>query len=179
MRRVRADFNEYVRHVHLFHHVLVNFFDDLLVEQMQAILRHEVTEDDVMPDFVFVLMSFNPDLLGTYKAMCAAGLLVRGRTLRVERIDAKLGDYKITHEVLHGIRRAALIICDVSEERPNVYYELGYARGLGKTVITCAKHGTPLPFDVKDFRTIFYADPIDLQEKLVAEFAVAINGGEK
>ncbi len=179
MRRNLADFNEYVRHIYLFRHVLINFFDDLLLDQMQAILQYEITDDDILPDFVFVLMSFNPDFTSVYKAMCAAGMLVKGRTLRVERIDAKLGDYKITNEVLRSIRRSALILCEVSEERPNVYYELGYARGLGKTVIPCARAGTTLPFDVKDFRTIFYSDPIDLQEKLVAEFIAAFNGSEK
>ncbi len=176
MRRSLSDFNEYARHIHLFDHVLVNFFDELLLEQMQAIMQFEMNDDDIMPDFVFVLMSFNPEMLNSYKAMVAAGKLVEGRNLKVERIDARIGDYKITNEVLRGIRRAALIVCDITQERPNVYYELGYARGLGKTVITCAKSGTNLHFDIKDVRTLFYEDPIDLQEKLVAEFNAAFNG---
>jgi hypothetical protein len=28
-------------------------------------------------------------------------------------------------------------VADLSHERPNVYFELGYARELGKTVVTC------------------------------------------
>jgi hypothetical protein len=50
--------------------------------------------------------------------------------------------------------------------RPNVFYELGYADGLGGKVIVTAKKGTELPFDVKDIPTILWESQEDLGEDL-------------
>ena len=47
-----------------------------------------------------------------------------------------------------------------------MYFELGYARGFRKEVITMARKGTDLHFDVKDWTCIFYSDSRDLEEKL-------------
>ncbi|MEO6232389.1 MAG: hypothetical protein ABIP10_19825 [Ferruginibacter sp.] len=55
---------------------------------------------------------------------------------------------------------------DLSEERPNVYYELGLAQGLHKPVIITAKKGTALPFDVADIPIILWEGQKELKEKL-------------
>jgi hypothetical protein len=49
-----------------------------------------------------------------------------------------------------------------------VFYELGYADGLGGKVIITAKKGTKLPFDVKDIPTIFWKSQEQLGEDLQA-----------
>ena len=54
----------------------------------------------------------------------------------------------------------------MSEWSPNVYYEVGFARALGKDVIMTARKGTQLPFDVGDVPTIFWEDQTDLRESL-------------
>jgi hypothetical protein len=177
MRRLQADFADYCKHIHLFHRVLINYYEpDSLIAQMESILQHELDQRTLnapspIANKVFVLMSFSQAQNKVYRAMKAAGRLVDiPGGLRVERIDSRTGDYKITSEILRSIREAALLVCDLSEERPNVYYELGYARGRGKTVLHCAVSDTKLHFDVREFRTIFYDDPLDLQEKLEIEF---------
>jgi len=57
---------------------------------------------------------------------------------------------RIIPRIIDGIRRAALVIADVSEARPNVYYDVGLAHGMRKEVILTARRGTVLPFDVTD-----------------------------
>lgn len=52
------------------------------------------------------------------------------------------GDYRITDRILASIQRAGLVVVDLTQDRPNVYFELGYARGLGKTVVTIMREGT-------------------------------------
>ena len=47
-----------------------------------------------------------------------------------------------------------------------MFYELGYARALGKTVIQTAYEGTPLPFDVFDVPTLFWDSQTTLERKL-------------
>ena len=173
MQRLQTDFRDYCRHMQLFHHVLINYYEaDSLLDQMESVLKFELPSEETLTPRVFVLMSFNRSLNRVYHAMKTAGRLAGIKDLRVERIDAKRGDYKITSEILRSIRAASLLVCDLTEERPNVYYELGYSRGIKKKVIHCAQKGTELHFDVKDFKTIFYEDPLDLQEQLEAEFRI-------
>ena len=69
------------------------------------------------------------------------------------------------------IQKARLIVADLTHERPNVYFEVGYARGLGKTVITTAREGTNLHFDVKDWTCTFYNDSRVLERHLQERFA--------
>lgn len=175
MTRLQTDFHDYVRHLrwNIFDHVLVNFFEaDSLIEQLQMVLISDLkAQDTVDPNFVFVLMSFRSEMDDIYEVFRAAGELAGRGALRVERVDAQLGDYRITDKVLENIRSAALIVCDLTYERPNVYYELGYARGIGKTVVNCARQGTKLHFDIRDFRTIFYASATQLQRKVTQELA--------
>jgi len=73
---------------------------------------------------------------------------------------------RIVPTVIDSIRRSAFIIADVSEPRPNVYYELGYAQALGKSVITTAYEGTQLPFDIFDVPTLYWDNQRTLAQKL-------------
>ena len=79
-----------------------------------------------------------------------------------------LGDYRITDRIIDMIKRAKFIVADLTYERPNVYFELGYARALGKTVLTTAKQDTEIHFDVKDWTYIPYEDENELESELSA-----------
>ena len=65
------------------------------------------------------------------------------------------------------ISRAYLILADLTHERPNVYFELGYPRGIGKRVITILREGTEVHFDVYDWRHIDYIDSRPLEKTLI------------
>ena len=71
------------------------------------------------------------------------------------------------------ILSSRLVVVDLTHERPNVYFELGYARASGKTVITIARRETQIHFDVKDWTYIPYIDSRtlerDLRERLTNE----------
>ena len=108
-------------------------------------------------DYVFVLMSFvkDPRLDDAYDAI-VRGVKRWNRKASVERVDQIEEDFKITDKVIECIDKAALIIAYLTGEKPNVYYELGYARAKGKRLIHTAMEGTKLHFDVKDYNTIFW-----------------------
>jgi hypothetical protein len=108
-------------------------------------------------DYVFVLMSFikDPRLEDAYDAIIR-GVKRWNPKASVERVDQIEEDFKITDKVIECIDKAVLIIADLTGERPNVYYELGYARAKGKRLIHTAMEGTKLHFDVKDYNTIFW-----------------------
>jgi hypothetical protein len=115
------------------------------------------------PSLVFVIMAFSPDMEPIFEGIKDAGAAVG---LSVKRVKDVQGDYRITDQIVRMIGEARFVVADLSHERPNVYFELGFARGLGKTVITIAREGTPIHFDVKDWTYIPYIDSRILERDL-------------
>lgn len=85
---------------------------------------------------------------------------------RCERLTEENAGDRILPDILDRIERAAFAIVDLTDLRPNVFYELGYAEGRGKKVIITAKAGTALPFDVKDMPTICWGSQRQLRDNL-------------
>lgn len=170
MNRQRNGFNDYIQHMNkgLFDYFLVNYYDDTFLQQIELILEEELNSSSDS-NYVFVIMSFDKKYDDVYEALKFAGKLIKERNLIVERVSEPLGDYIITERIEQCIRRAELIICDVSEKSPNVYYELGYARAKNKTIILTAKEGTELPFDVRQHKTNFYSNTLQLQKIISKE----------
>ncbi len=169
MKRQKNGFIDYIHHMNkgFFDYFLVNYFDDTFLQQMEYILEEELSDlNDA--NYIFVIMSFDKKYDDVYEALKMAGKMVESRTLKIERVSEPFGDYIITERIEESIKKAELIICDLSEKSLNVYYELGYARSKNKTIIMTAKEGTELPFDVRQYNTNFYKDPFHLQ-KIVAE----------
>ncbi len=119
---------------------------------------------------VFVAMSFRdeeePTLVDYFEAMKRA-ITRSNRPLEVTRIDLQEGDYEISQEVMDAIDRADVVIADFTLSPANVYFELGYARGRQKRVIQTARSDTTLEFDVRNWRTLFYRNATELEEKLI------------
>ena len=86
----------------------------------------------ITPTDVFVVMSFSEephlmDAYDTFQRVCKENSFV---AFKVDHhIDPK---QRIVPAIFSSIRRSAFIIADLSEPRPNVYYELGYAQALGR-----------------------------------------------
>jgi hypothetical protein len=131
---------------------------------MPWLQRHNAEPDETDSQLVFVACSFTPQMDPVYHAIALAAQAVG---LRAERVKDVPGDYRITGQILTMIRRARLVIADLTDERPNVYFELGYARGLGKTVITILRSGTTAHFDVRDWTYLEYFDSRPLEEDLI------------
>jgi hypothetical protein len=128
-----------------------------------------LAERMITPTEVFVIMSFAEkghlkDAYNTFKRVCDANGF---RAFKVDQhFDAR---QRIVPSIISSIRRSAFIIADLTEPRPNVYYELGYAQALGKDILTTAQEGTPLPFDVFDIPTHFWDSQDTLERRLQLE----------
>jgi hypothetical protein len=115
---------------------------------------------------VFIIMSFaeKDHLLDAYDTFCQVCEMNQFHGFKVDdHIDS---NQRVMPTILDSIRHSAFIIADVSEPRPNVYYELGYAQGIGKSVITTAYAGTQLPFDIFDVPTLYWNNQRTLRDEL-------------
>lgn len=170
MKRQKEGYNDYLRHIgkHIFDYTLINYFDDTFIQQLDFVLDEELKHSQDK-NYIFVIMSFDSKYDDVYESIKLAGQIVSNNKLRIERVSEPKGDYIITERIERSIKKAGLIICDVSEKSPNVYYELGYARARNKTIIMTAKDNTELPFDVRQYRTNFYSSPTKLQKIIVEE----------
>jgi hypothetical protein len=86
--------------------------------------------------------------------------------ISVERADDVLKSVEIIAYVRERIQSCDLLIADTSESNPNVFYELGYADGLGKPVVLIAEKETATPFDVRGRRHLLYDGIRDLEARL-------------
>jgi hypothetical protein len=104
---------------------------------------------------VFAAMPFSREYDDTYFiAMSHAAEQVGAECKRVDRKEFS-GD--IVEEIKRLIRSSAAVIVDLSEAKPNVLYEAGYAHALRKPVVhICSTPLSKLPFDVRNWNTIAY-----------------------
>ena len=81
------------------------------------------------------------------------------------------------NEIANAIRRAEFIICDLTHERPNVYYELGFAHGVGNgpdRILLIASSQARLHFDVGLFQIRRYHSAAELREILSLQLPAMI-----
>jgi hypothetical protein len=120
-------------------------------------------ENMVIPNTVFIVMPFKEEfdeLYKVYKTVCNDFGFDAVRTDKVYSLE------KILPRILNGIRRSAFVIADVTETSPNVFYEIGFAEGLGRPIIATAKEGTKLPFDIADTPVTFWNNLDEFKERL-------------
>lgn len=133
----------------------------------------EVTEKRNEPEvtytiqkgYVFVAMPIGPsglfdDVLDSIKEVCDRC------DLTAERVDEAQVNERITDRILESIQKAEFVVVDLTESRPNVFYEAGYAQGIGKVPVYVARTGTQLEFDLKDYPVIFFESYRELKIKL-------------
>ncbi len=128
------------------------------------------TEDEIKKDTAFVLMAMDPniyelvDVYHTIKDVCASFGINAYRADEIEHQD------RITDLILSEIKSCEFLIADLSYERPNVYYEIGYAHALDKRPILYRRTGTRLHFDLSVHNVPEYKNVTELKELLIKRF---------
>lgn len=124
------------------------------------------TSARIRPNTAFIMMSMDKarpelvDVLDTIKKAFARFDISAVRADDIEHEDL------ITQKILNEIATAEFLFADLSDGRPNVYYEVGYAHALTRRVILFRRAGTGLHFDLAAHNCPEYANMKDLREKL-------------
>jgi hypothetical protein len=100
-------------------------------------------------------------------------LIESSRVFKAVRSEALRGD--ILRQIITDLVTTPLVVADLTDANPNVYWELGVRQSFKHSTITIAEHGTKLPFDLTTKGTLFYypSDYIKM-EKFKDQFLAAI-----
>lgn len=137
------------------------------------------TENEDKKDTAFVLMAMDPniyeleDVYHTIKDVCASFGINAYRADEIEHQD------RITDMILSEIESCEFLIADLSYERPNVYYEIGYAHALDKRPILYRRTGTRLHFDLAVHNVPEYKNVTELKELLNKRFEAILGRAAK
>lgn len=115
----------------------------------------------------FVAMSFDPRLDAAYRDGIVPAL-ESDCGYRAVRVDREPHNENITDRIIAGIRSAQFLVADFTGHRQGVYYEAGFAQGLGRPVIrTCHENDfEKLHFDTRQFLHLKWKTPVDLRTRL-------------
>jgi len=126
------------------------------------------------PDRCFIAMAFQAGLAEAYTIGIKPAVEECGfRAIRIDELSTNEG---ITDRILAEIRRAHFVVADFTLQRGGVYFEAGFARGLGREVIWCCRADDlcNVHFDVKHFGHVVWEGPDELREKLTASIRANI-----
>lgn len=63
---------------------------------------------------------------------------------------------EIPLQIVRHLRKDPMVVADLTDGNPNVFYELGRRHETGKPVVMLIKNGQKIPFDLTVHRVIFY-----------------------
>jgi len=103
---------------------------------------------------VFVVMAFKPALRPIYDDHILK--VTKSLNLVAKRADDFFSAHHIMSDVWEAMNAAQLVIADCTGRNPNVFYEVGMAHTLGRTVILITQEKKDVPFDLQSIRFIPY-----------------------
>ena len=138
-------------------------------------------ESHVATTQAFVAMWFHDETDDAFKHGIKPAIEAAGYTPL--RIDQKPDVNKIDDEIIAEIRRSRFLVADFTQDkegaRGGVYFEAGFAQGLGIPVIyTCRKDVMDkLHFDTRQYAHIVWETPDDLRNGLLNRILARIGEG--
>lgn len=103
---------------------------------------------------LFVLMPFSENLKGIYEDHIKS--VATSLELKVARADDFFSVGSVMKDIWTAICVSRIIIADCTSRNPNVFYEIGLAHTIGKTVVLITQNSEDVPFDLKHYRYILY-----------------------
>jgi uridine kinase len=125
---------------------------------------------------LFVIMSFNNKYDQVYHQSIKQAASKCG--YECIRADDRPGPGNIPSEIIKSILGAPIVLADISEPSPNVFYELGVSHCTGNKTITITSNIDQTPFDIAAYRAIRYTSSTDGLRLLAVDIENAIRSLE-
>lgn len=121
-------------------------------------------KEEIDNSLCFVLMPFDEKFTPIYENIIKK--VVEEFDLNCKRADEIFGTKPIIEDIWQHIQKARILLADLTDRNPNVFYELGLAHAIGKDTILITQELNDVPFDLRHYRCIVYEDSISGAEKL-------------
>lgn len=127
----------------------------------------------------FVAMSFHAELNEIYSDGFQIGVIEAGydpvRMDQVEHIN------RIDDEIIRQINSSKFVVADFTGHRGGVYFEAGYAMGIGLPVFWTCKKGdmSELHFDIRQFNCIDWESSVELADRLRIRIEAVLGKGPR
>lgn len=114
-----------------------------------------ISKIEVKTDSIFVIMPFRDSFDGVYgiirKVCLDSGIICN-------RADDIFDNKPIIGNILYGITTSEIVIADLTDKNPNVYYEVGIAHSLRDqdSIILMTQNINDVPFDIKHWPILIY-----------------------
>lgn len=141
----------------------------------------ELQKTDAASSEAFVAMWFDGSMDKAWRFGLKLG--IRDSGYEPVRIDRKEHLNKIDDEVISAIRRSRFVVADFSHGdqgvRGSVYYEAGFAHGLGIPVIfTCREDMLhEIHFDTRQYNHLLWSEPDELRGMLKNRIVATLGDG--
>lgn len=127
----------------------------------------------VDPGLCFVIIPFVKPFDGVLSEIKRT---VEPRGMKCLRADETPGQGVLVNTIMNSIRRAILVIADISLHNPNVFYEVGVAHAWKKKVIVLwAAGGDKIPSDLCHWQYILYENTLGGGPHLRQKLGTAID----
>lgn len=125
----------------------------------------DIKDISIKDKSVFCLMPFHKSFNKTYETIHSTCL---NSGYECYRSDTPFNPGKVLQQIIKMMFDAQLIVAVLDGKNPNVFYEIGIAHSIGKTVILIANMSRidEIPFDLRSDRLLLYSNPNDLSKKL-------------
>ena len=132
----------------------------------------------VQENLAFVAMSFEPTLMPAFDAVV---LGAENAGYVAKRVDSDLHADQIDLRLIDMMRMSRFVIADLTDQKRNVYFEAGFAKGMDKPVIWTVRKDQLelLAFDIKQFYFIAWESEADLAMRLEQAIGAIIGRRKK
>ena len=171
---------DYYTHPEFYREIIINNSSrDVFHSTIERVMGKHLNAARIDPYNVSVMMSYNPKnkKLDDYFDAMEAAVTSISPSFCCHRVDKIPGSPKISAEFRSLAAGAQCVIIDLTENKQNVYYELGYLHALGKTCIITAEEGTTPTFYPAEYRILFYQSARELREKIKDELVRVLSIG--
>lgn len=125
-----------------------------------------LSKKPIDPKLVSFMIPFSEPFADVYQDV---KLALEADGYQCQRADDMWVHSHIMNDIIELICTSAVIVCDLSNKNPNVFYETGIAHTLGKEVILITQSDDDVPFDLRPIRYLNYLNNGEGRVKLAAE----------